>query len=81
MVDGIGGLLKGDLIDLGRQNPTILEGLKNVPSTALPSNHDALVDEDYDRALEICKKYKIRYVIYMGDKGAMSTRRSTCGIR
>ena len=73
MVDGIGGLLKGDLIDLGRQNPTILEGLKNVPSTALPSNHDALVDEDYDRALEICKKYKIRYVIYMGDKGAMST--------
>ncbi len=73
MVDGIGGLLKGDLIDLGRQNPTILEGLKNVPSAALPSNHDALVDEDYDRALEICKKYKIRYVIYMGDKGAMST--------
>ena len=73
MVDGIGGLLKGDLIDLGRQNPMILEGLKNVPSAALPSNHDALADEDYDRALEICKQYKIRFVIYMGDKGAMST--------
>lgn len=72
MVDGIGGLLKGNLIDLGRQNPMILEGLKNVPSAALPSNHDALVDEDYDRALEICKQYKIRFVIYMGDKGAMS---------
>ncbi len=72
MADGIGGLLKGDLIDLGRQNPMILEGLKNVPSAALPSNHDALVDEDYDRALEICKQYKIRFVIYMGDKGAMS---------
>ena len=73
MVNGVGGLLKGDLIDLGRQNPATLEGLKNVPSAALPSSYDALVDEDYGRALEICKKYRIRFVIYMGDKGAMST--------
>ena len=73
MVDGVGGLLKGNLIDLGRQKPTILEGLKNVPSAALPFNHDALADEDYDRALEICKQHQIRFVIYMGDKGAMST--------
>ena len=73
MADGIGGLLKGDLIDLGRQNPTILENLKNTPSAVLPSNHDTLIDEDYNRAIEICKQYKIRFVIYMGDKGAMST--------
>jgi len=73
MVEGVGGLLKGDLIDLGRQNSTILENLKNASSAALPFNHDALVDEDYDRSLEICKKYKIRFVIYMGDKGAMIT--------
>ncbi len=73
MADGVGGLLKGDLIDLGRQNPTILENLKNAPFAALPSNRDALIDADYNRALEICKQYKIRFVIYMGDKGAMST--------
>ena len=73
MVDGVGGLLKGDLIDLGRQEPAVLEGLRSAPSTILPSTNDALVDADYDRALEICKKYKIRFVIYMGDKGAMST--------
>ena len=73
MVDGVGGSLKGNLIDLGRQKPTILEGLKNVPSAALSSNHDALADKDYDRALEICKQHQIRFVIYMGDKGAMST--------
>ena len=73
MVDGVGGLLRGDLIDLGRQQPIILEGLKNAPSTVLPSNYDPLANEDYDRALEVCKKYKIRFVIYMGDKGAMST--------
>ena len=54
-------------------NLTILEGLKSAPATTLPSNDDALVDEDYDRALEICKQYKIRFVIYMGDKGAMSS--------
>ena len=73
MVEGVGGLLRGDLINLGQQTPAILENLKNAPSAVLPSNHDALVDEDYDRALEICKQYKIRFVIYMGDKGAMST--------
>ena len=73
MVGGVGGLLKGNLIDLGRQKPTILEGLKNVPSAALSSDHDALAAEDYDRALEICKQHQIRFVIYMGDKGAMST--------
>ena len=73
MVDGIGGLLKGNLIDLGRQKPTILEGLKSVLSAALPFNHDALAAEDYDRVLEICKQHQIRFVIYMGDKGAMST--------
>ena len=72
MVDGVGGLLKGDLIDLGRQNPTILENLKNASSAVLPFKHDALIDEDYDRALEICKQYRIRFVIYMGDKEAMS---------
>ena len=73
MVDGVGGLLKGDLIDLGRQTPTILENLKDASAAVLPSNHDALIDEDYRRALEICQQYKIRFVIYMGDKGAMST--------
>ena len=73
MADGVGGLLKGDLIDLGRQNPTTLENLKNTPSAVLPSNHDTLIDEDYNRAIEICKQYKIRFVIYMGDQGAMST--------
>ena len=73
IADGVEGLLKGDLIDLGRQAPTILENLKNAPSAALPSNRDALVDVDYNRALEICKQYKIRFVIYIGDKEAMST--------
>ena len=73
MVHGVGGLLKGDLINLGQQEPAILEGLKGAPSVILPSNNDALVDGDYDRALEICKKYKIRFLIYIGDKGAMST--------
>lgn len=73
MLNGAGGLLEGNLIDLGRQKPAILEELKNIPSPVLSSNYDVLVDEDCDRALESCKKYRIRFVIYMGDKRAMST--------
>ena len=67
------GLLKGDLIDLGQQKPAILEDLKNASSPVLSSKYDDLADEDYNRALEICKKSKIRFIIYMGDGGAMST--------
>ena len=73
MMGGVQGLLKGDLIDLGQQKPAILEDLKNASSPVLSSKYDALADEDYNRALEICKKSKIRFIIYMGDKGAMST--------
>ena len=73
MMGGVQGLLKGDLIDLGQQKPAILEDLKNASSPILSSKYDALADEDYNRALEICKKSKIRFIIYMGDKGAMST--------
>ncbi len=73
MMGGVEGLLKGDLIDLGQQNPAILQNLKNASSPVLSSTYDLLADEDYHRALEICKKYRIRFVIYMGDKGAMFT--------
>lgn len=73
MMGGVEGLLKGDLIDLGQQNPAILQNLKNASSPVLSSTYETLADEDYHRALEICKKYRIRFVIYMGDKGAMFT--------
>ena len=73
MMGGVEGLLEGDLIDLGQQNPAILQNLKNAPSPVLSSAHGPLAEEDYYRALEICKKYRIRFVIYMGDKGAMFT--------
>lgn len=73
LMGGLQGLLKGNLIDLGQQKPEILEDLKNASSPVLSSKYDALADEDYNRALEICKKSKIRFVIYMGDEGAMST--------
>lgn len=73
MINGIGREVKGNLIDLGRQKPAVLENLKSTSATALPFDHDTYVDEDYDLALEICKKYSIRFVIYMGDRMAMST--------
>ena len=73
MMGGVEGLLKGELINLGQQKPAILQNLKDASSPVLSSKYDTLSAEDYNRALEICQKYKIRFVIYMGDKGAMST--------
>ena len=36
MVNGMEGLLKGDFIDLGRQQPATLEGLKNASIRPTP---------------------------------------------
>ena len=73
MVHGIQGLLEENIIDLGRQKPEIIEGLRNTPSAALGSCRYKLKDEDYEKILDIFKKYNIRYFIYNGGNDSMDT--------
>ncbi len=73
MVHGIQGLLEENIIDLGRQKPEVIEGLRSTPSAALGSCRYKLKDEDYKKILEIFKKYNVRYFIYNGGNDSMDT--------
>ena len=78
MSHGIAGLLKDDLMDLGKEDPNELAYMKYTPSSALGSCRYKLKDPDEDetdyiRILEIFKKYDIRYFFYNGGNDSMDT--------
>jgi 6-phosphofructokinase 1 len=73
MKNGIQGLLKEDLIDLRRQNPDVIKGLKRTPTMALGSCRYKLKEQEYDDILKIIAKYNIRYFLYIGGNDSMHT--------
>jgi 6-phosphofructokinase 1 len=73
MYRGIRGLLKEQLIDLRRQSPQVIEGLRHTPGAALGSVRYKVTPEDYERILEVLKKHNIRYVHYIGGNDSSDT--------
>ncbi|MFC2075675.1 6-phosphofructokinase [candidate division KSB1 bacterium] len=69
----IQGFMKGNLIDLSREAPEIIEGLKKTPSSALGSSRHKLTDDDFPLILETLKKYDIRYFFMIGGNDSMDT--------
>lgn len=75
---GIQGILNDRLFDIRKEDVKELEYLKNTPSSALGSVRYKLkpvnVDEkDYQKILEIFRKYDIRYFFYNGGNDSMDT--------
>jgi len=75
---GIKGILDEKLYDIGKEDPKELEMLKYTPSSALGSVRYKLKDytvdpTDYNRILEVFKKYNIRYFFYNGGNDSMDT--------
>lgn len=71
---GIRGVLEENLLDLSRQPPSIIEGLRYTPGAALGSSRYKLSkEEDYARLLEAFKKHDIRYFFYIGGNDSMDT--------
>ena len=73
MVHGIQGLLNEDIIDLGKQDPKLIEGLRKTPSAALGSCRYKLAEDEYGQIVQIFKKYNIRYFVYNGGNDSMDT--------
>jgi 6-phosphofructokinase 1 len=73
MLHGIEGLLKEELIDLRRQPMEIWQQLLQTPSAALGSCRYKLHDHDLERAIEIMKRYDIRYMLYIGGNDSADT--------
>ena len=75
---GIKGVLNDQLFDMGEEDAKELEYLLNTPSSELGSCRYKIADPDvddtdYQRILEIFKKYNIRYFFYNGGNDSMDT--------
>ena len=71
---GIEGVLKDELIDIKSFSKYKLMQLKNKAGAYFGSCRYQIKDEkDYDRILEIFKKYNIRYFFYNGGNDSMDT--------
>lgn len=75
MRHGVNGLVKDDLIDLGKVKPAHLNAVAKTPSAALGSSRDK-PDADYCSAiLNACTKHNIRYFFYIGGNDSSDTCR------
>jgi ATP-dependent phosphofructokinase / diphosphate-dependent phosphofructokinase len=70
---GIEGLLGDDLLDLGKESPKTIRGLRMTPGSALGSSRLKLKTEHFPTILEQLKKYDIRYFFLCGGNDTMDT--------
>ena len=70
---GIAGMMKGDLIDLGKESAATLEDVAQVPAAALGSVRMKPVAEDIATAIATFKKHDIRYFFYIGGNDTAET--------
>ena len=70
---GIEGFMQGEVIDLGCEDPAVIEGLRATPSSALGSCRYKLKEADFPRILELFKKFDIRYYFLIGGNDTMDT--------
>jgi ATP-dependent phosphofructokinase / diphosphate-dependent phosphofructokinase len=70
---GIQGFMQDDVIDLGREDPAVIEGLRSTPSSALGSCRHKVKDADLPRILELLKRHDIRYYFLIGGNDTMDT--------
>ena len=75
---GIKGILDEKFYDISKEDPKEIELMKYTPSSALGSVRYKLKDysvdpTDYNRLLEVFKKYNVRYFFYNGGNDSMDT--------
>lgn len=68
---GIQGFMNDEIIDLGKEDPQAIEGLRQTPSSALGSCRYSLKCEDFLVIMKQLKKYNIRYFFLMGGNDTM----------
>jgi ATP-dependent phosphofructokinase / diphosphate-dependent phosphofructokinase len=70
---GIEGFMRGDVIDLGAEDPATIAALRTTPSSALASCRHKLKDADFPKILEMLRKFDIRYLFLIGGNDTMDT--------
>lgn len=75
MRHGVNGLVKDNIIDLGKLSKSHLEKVAKSPAAALGSSRDK-PDPDYcAKIVEACKRNNIRYFFYIGGNDSSDTCR------
>src|SRR5579884_3055931 len=72
-IDGVEGLLEGQVVDLGRESRATLEALRHTPSAALGSCRYKLGPDDPDRLLAQLRRLGVGYVAYIGGNDSADT--------
>lgn len=70
---GIEGLMQGEVINLGAEDQSVIEILKNTPSSALGSSRHKIQEEDLELILKRLREYNVRYVFMIGGNDTMDT--------
>ena len=70
---GIIGFMKGEIVDLGKEDHQVIKTLRQTPSSALGSCRYILKKEDFPLIMRQLKKYNIRYFFLIGGNGSMET--------
>lgn len=72
--NGILGILQENLCDLCREDLAKIQGLRHTPGAALGScRYQLKKQEDYEKLLDIFRRYNIRYFFYIGGNDSMDT--------
>ena len=77
---GIEGFMQGNVIDLGREDASVIESLRATPSSALGSCRHKIRDADYPRILDMLKKHDVRFYFLIGGNDTMDTIHRVVGV-
>ena len=72
-VNGVMGILHEQLIDLRKETPATIAGLRKTPATALGTCRRKLNEQDMERILAVFEAHNIRYFFYNGGNDSMDT--------
>ncbi len=70
---GIEGFMRDEVVELGAEDPAVIEGLRRTPGSALGSCRHKVKDEDFPVIMKQLEKYNIRYFFLIGGNDTMDT--------
>ncbi|SHE51882.1 6-phosphofructokinase [Alkalibacter saccharofermentans] len=70
---GTQGILDEKLLLLSDLPQEEIEKLLQTPASAIGTSRTPLYEEEYEKMVEVLKKYKIKYVLFNGGNGTMDT--------
>ena len=72
-INGTGGVMKEEFVELECVSDEDLELLLQTPGSAIGTSRDVIEQAEYDKMTEIIQKYHVKYVLFNGGNGTMDT--------